>query len=80
VEHCIIVWIFDENGIVTFADLCIPTQQNIIHMENSISAYVEDLIKKRKRKSEISFEVEKLIRAYDPCMSCAAHFLKIDWI
>ncbi len=71
---------FDENGIVTFADLCIPTQQNIIHMENSISAYVEDLIKKRKRKSEISFEVEKLIRAYDPCMSCAAHFLKIDWI
>jgi len=70
----------DEKGIVTFADLCIPTQQNILHMENSIAAYVESLIKKGKTKEEISFEIEKMIRAYDPCMSCAAHFLKIDWI
>jgi sulfhydrogenase subunit alpha len=70
----------DEKGIITFADLCIPTQQNIFHMENSIAAYVESLIKKGKTKEEISFEVEKMIRAYDPCMSCAAHFLKIDWI
>jgi iron-sulfur-dependent L-serine dehydratase single chain form len=28
---------------------------------------------------KISLEVEKVIRAYDPCMSCATHFLKIDW-
>ena len=70
---------FDENGIVTFVDLCIPTQQNIIHMENSIAKYVESLLKKKRKESEISFEVEKMIRAYDPCMSCAAHFLKIDW-
>jgi len=70
----------DEKGILTFADLCIPTQQNIFHMENSISAYVESLIKKGKSKEEVSFEIEKMIRAYDPCMSCAAHFLKIDWI
>jgi len=70
----------DDKGVVTFADLCIPTQQNIIHMENTIAAYVENLVKKGKIKEEISFEVEKMIRAYDPCMSCAAHFLKIDWI
>jgi coenzyme F420-reducing hydrogenase alpha subunit len=30
-------------------------------------------------KEKIAFEIEKLIRAYDPCMSCASHFLKIDW-
>ena len=30
-------------------------------------------------KEKISFEIEKLIRAYDPCMSCGAHFLKVDW-
>ena len=70
----------DDKGTVTFADLCIPTQQNILHMEKSIAAYVESLIKKEKTKEEISFEIEKMIRAYDPCMSCAAHFLKIDWI
>ena len=28
----------------------------------------------------IAFEIEKLIRAYDPCMSCAAHFLKVNWL
>ena len=32
-----------------------------------------------KEKEVIAFEIEKLIRAYDPCMSCASHFLKIDW-
>ena len=30
-------------------------------------------------KEKITFEIEKLIRAYDPCMSCASHFLKIAW-
>jgi sulfhydrogenase subunit alpha len=71
---------FNEKGVVTFADLCIPTQQNIIHIENSIAAYVEKLLREKVNKKMISFEVEKMIRAYDPCMSCAAHFLVIDWI
>ena len=70
---------FDAKGVVTFADLCIPTQQNIIHMEKSIARYVEVLLAKDLDKKKISFEVEKMIRAYDPCMSCAAHFLEIDW-
>jgi len=70
----------NEKGTVTFADLCIPTQQNIIHIQNSIARYVESLLKKKMPKDKISFEVEKMIRCYDPCMSCAAHFLKINWV
>lgn len=70
----------NDKGTVTFADLCIPTQQNIIHMENNIAGYVENLLRQEKSKSEISFEIEKMIRAYDPCMSCAAHFLKVNWV
>ena len=69
----------DDKGVVTFADLCIPTQQNVISMEKTIGAYVENLLKKGLGKKDIMFEVEKMIRAYDPCMSCAAHFLRIDW-
>ena len=30
-------------------------------------------------KEKIAFEIEKLIRAYDPCMSCGSHFLKVNW-
>ena len=67
-----------KKGKNNFADLCIPTQQNIIHMEKSIARFVETILDKSKK--EISREIEKMIRVYDPCMSCAAHFLKINWI
>ena len=70
---------FNSKGVVEFADLCIPTQQNIISMERTISKYVEMLMKKGHGKIKIVSEIEKMIRAYDPCMSCAAHFLKINW-
>ena len=70
---------FDDKGVVTFVDLVIPTAQNVVNMERTIGAYVESLLKKGKDKKEITFEIEKMIRAYDPCMSCAAHFLSIDW-
>jgi sulfhydrogenase subunit alpha len=69
----------DKNGIVKKAELCIPTQQNIIHIEKDIAAYVEHLLTKKVSKNKISLEIEKMIRAYDPCMSCATHFLKVDW-
>lgn len=68
---------FDKSGKVLERDFCIPTQQNVIHMENSVALLVEDIL--RKPKKEIEWEVEKMIRTYDPCMSCAAHFLKLDW-
>jgi coenzyme F420-reducing hydrogenase alpha subunit len=70
---------FGPAGKVTHADICIPTQQNIIHLEKDIAKYVESLLAKKMTKEKISLEVEKMIRAYDPCMSCATHFLKIDW-
>ena len=69
----------DNKGIIKSADLCIPTQQNIIHLEKDIAGYIESMLKENKNKKQISFEAEKMIRAYDPCMSCATHFLKINW-
>ena len=70
----------NKEGKVTFSDLCIPTQQNIINIEKDIAHYVEMLIRQKKSKEEISKQSERIIRAYDPCMSCATHFLKINWI
>ena len=70
----------NKQGIITYANLCIPTQQNIINLEQDIGKYVEELLKQKKSAKEISMECEKMIRAYDPCMSCATHFLKINWI
>jgi len=30
-----------------------------------------------KNEDEIKLEIEKLIRAYDPCISCSTHFLEL---
>jgi coenzyme F420-reducing hydrogenase alpha subunit len=71
----------DEKGNVTNCSLAIPTQQNIIHLEKDIASYVELLLQNKSiTKEKISLQVEKMIRAYDPCMSCATHFLRINWI
>lgn len=69
----------NKAGKIKAVELCIPTQQNIIHMETGIAMYIENLVKKNTPKEKISLEIEKMIRAYDPCMSCATHFLKINW-
>lgn len=72
------VWI-DRSGKVNYVDVVIPTDQNQIQMERDIRALVQKLLDEGMDKRRISLEVEKLIRAYDPCMSCATHFLRIKW-
>ncbi|MBS3067254.1 nickel-dependent hydrogenase large subunit [Candidatus Micrarchaeota archaeon] len=67
-------------GQVTYANLVIPTAQNQISMEKNVARLVEQNLYEGKRKREIQYEIEKLIRAYDPCMSCATHFLRVNWL
>ncbi|MEM5799831.1 MAG: nickel-dependent hydrogenase large subunit [Candidatus Aenigmatarchaeota archaeon] len=66
-----------SDGKIRYGNFVIPTAQNQIKMENDIKILVEQILDKDKH--EIQHEIEKLIRAYDPCMSCASHFLKIKW-
>ena len=67
----------DKTGKVQYGNIVVPTQQNQICMEKSILELVEENINQDKKSMEL--EIEKLIRAYDPCMSCASHFLRINW-
>ncbi|MCD6547064.1 MAG: nickel-dependent hydrogenase large subunit [Nanoarchaeota archaeon] len=67
-----------KEGKIDFGTLVTPTAQNQIRMENDIKLLVTKLLDKPEK--EIQHEVEKLIRAYDPCMTCASNFLKIKWI
>jgi coenzyme F420-reducing hydrogenase alpha subunit len=66
-----------SDGKIRYGNFVIPTAQNQIKMENDIRILVEQMLDKDKH--EIQHEIEKLIRAYDPCMSCASHFLRIKW-
>lgn len=67
----------DKTGKVNYGNIIVPTQQNQIIMEKSVGQLVEENIGMDRHALE--HEMEKLIRAYDPCMSCASHFLKVDW-
>jgi coenzyme F420-reducing hydrogenase alpha subunit len=68
-----------EDGKIIDGEVIVPTGQNQINIEEDCGRLVEDLVAKGVTDTEIiTFELEKLIRAYDPCMSCAAHFLKVD--
>ena len=55
---------------------------NIIVLDNGViteQGTNEELIAKGDKQEAIEVKVEEMIRAYDPCMSCATHFLKIKW-
>lgn len=70
----------DSDGRIEFADLVIPTSQNQIKMDKDVGALVQHRLDNGAvDREKLSLEVERLIRAYDPCMSCATHFLKIRW-
>jgi len=69
----------DEKGIVKHGEIVVPTGQNQINIETDVARLVEELLP-HTPKEQIITEIEKLIRAYDPCMSCAAHFLKVNWM
>lgn len=67
----------DEKGNIEYINLVIPTAQNMINIEKDMAQIVQENIDVGRDKERISMEVEKLVRAYDPCISCATHFLKL---
>lgn len=66
---------FDSEGNCTSANITTPTTQNLADIEFSIKQFIPKIINKPNEK--IRLEIEKLIRAYDPCISCSTHFLEL---
>lgn len=73
-----------EEGKVKELKLVIPTAQNLVNMKKDVEQIVSGLcatdVGKVELEKNIKLEVSKLIRAYDPCMSCASHFLRVRWV
>ncbi|MDD5502036.1 MAG: Ni/Fe hydrogenase subunit alpha [Candidatus Thermoplasmatota archaeon] len=67
----------DENGIVTYANVLTPTAQNLRNIEEDMVAYLPQLMD--KTREEICHAAEMTVRAYDPCISCATHFLEVEF-
>lgn len=68
----------DAKGIITHVNIITPTALNLKNMEDNIRDLIPSLLP-LKNEEKINLEIEKLIRAYDPCFSCSTHFLKVKW-
>jgi len=68
----------DKNGIIQYANIITPTEQNLDSIENDIKRIFPTIFHLPKKR--ITLELEKLIRAYDPCISCPTHFLEVEFI
>ncbi len=68
----------NDKGIIEDYDVIVPTAQNQITIENDLKRYFNENID--KDEAFLHLAAEKIVRAYDPCISCATNFLKIDWI
>lgn len=62
---------FDENGIVTAGDVITPTAQNLASLEADMRVFAPTVV--HLEHDEFILRVEQLVRAYDPCLSCAVH-------
>jgi coenzyme F420-reducing hydrogenase alpha subunit len=68
---------YGESGILKEANCIIPTNQNHNSIQKDFEALVPLIL--AKPEDEIRLTMEMLVRAYDPCISCSAHMLKIDF-
>ncbi len=62
---------FDEGGFVKDATIVPPTSQNLAHIEKEIRDFATKHIS--SPSDYLKKETEKIIRNYDPCISCSAH-------
>jgi len=65
----------DKSGVVTDAKIVPPTSQNQKRIEKDLWQLIPKYINKSTK--ELTYRCEQAIRNYDPCISCATHFLKV---
>jgi coenzyme F420-reducing hydrogenase alpha subunit len=67
----------DDQGKVTFAKIVPPTSQNQRQIELDLIDWLPRVLSADDQRT--ADECERLIRSYDPCISCSTHFLKLTW-
>ncbi len=68
-------WETDERGYVTRAQIVPPTSQNQGQIEADLRGFAPSVLE--LEHAEATRRLEQLIRSYDPCISCATHFLDV---
>ncbi len=65
----------DDRGIIVDAKIVPPTSQNQKTIEEDLRQFVQANLVTQKDK--LQWQCEQAVRNYDPCISCATHFLDL---
>jgi coenzyme F420-reducing hydrogenase alpha subunit len=65
-----------HDGTILEAKIVPPTSQNLRHMEEDLRLFLPDVLD--RPDEELTRLCEMVVRNYDPCISCATHFLTLD--
>ncbi|HLG98374.1 MAG TPA: Ni/Fe hydrogenase subunit alpha [Bryobacteraceae bacterium] len=66
---------FDEHGLILSVKIVPPTSQNQKRIEDDLRNFIPTIVS--QPVEEITRRSEQAVRNYDPCISCATHFLKL---
>jgi len=68
----------DDDGLVAGAQIVPPTSQNQGSIEDDLRRFVPGVL--HLDDAALTHGIEQLVRSYDPCISCATHFLDVDLV
>lgn len=66
----------DADGVIREAKIVPPTSQNQSRIEEDLRLFMPRVL--HLSDQEAALACERVIRCYDPCISCATHFLKLE--
>jgi sulfhydrogenase subunit alpha len=69
---------YDDKGTCLKANCIIPTNQNHNNIQRDFEAFAPTLMDLPEK--EIELNLEMLVRAYDPCISCSTHYLDVKFV
>lgn len=69
---------YNDEGKIVKANCIIPTNQNYGNIQDDLNSFVPKILE--QPKEDIALGMEMLVRAYDPCISCSVHLLKVEFV
>ncbi|MBX9694501.1 MAG: Ni/Fe hydrogenase subunit alpha [Cyanobacteria bacterium] len=73
----------NELGFITEADMVTPSAQNTFRIERDIQEVVTQTIEnslETETEDKLRANLETLVRAYDPCNTCATHMVAVRYL
>jgi len=69
----------DDDGLVVAANVITPTAQNLANTERDLRHATEQLLAAGDvSDAQLRLDLEMIARAYDPCISCSVHVIRLD--